>query len=156
MKKFAFLLLLTLLFVTPFIPAEAKPTDYDTENEGTEDPEASEADDSSAVPRGLHPGNGGDSTRGAVKGFAGGVKQVAYDGPKEFVKETAEESTKKPPIVSVVEGVNKGTQKLLDTTVKGAYKVATLGQGELASYEVQEPEKGSGEPTKIKISIPGT
>ena len=139
MKKFEFFLLFTLLFVAPFIAAAANPTDYDL---GTDDPEGQETSKT--------------EDPSAIKGFAGVVKQVAYDGPKEFVKETAEETTKKPPIVSVVEGVNKGTQKLLDNTVKGAYKVATLGRGELESYEVQEPEKGSGEPTKIKISIPGT
>ena len=94
--------------------------------------------------------------QGKVIGLAKGVKQVAYEGPKEFVKETAEEAPKKPPIVNVIEGVNKGTEKLLDHTIKGAYKVATLGTGELESYEVQEPEKGSGEPTKFKISLPGT
>ena len=98
----------------------------------------------------------GSSDESAVRGFAGGVKQVAYDGPKDFVKETAGEVPKKPPLVSVVEGVNRGTQKLLDHTVKGAYRVATLGTSELESYEVEEPEKGSGEPTKIKISLPGT
>lgn len=91
-----------------------------------------------------------------LKGMAKGVKQVVYTGPKEFTKETVAEVPKKPPIVNVVEGVNRGTQKLLDNTVRGAYRVVTLGTSELESYEVQEPEKGSGEPTKIKISIPGT
>ena len=96
------------------------------------------------------------STGSHIKSFAGGVKQVAYEGPRDLVKETATEIPKKPPIVNVVEGVNRGTKKLLDHTIKGAYKVATLGTGELQSYEVEEPEKGSDEPTKIKISLPGT
>ena len=47
----------------------------------------------------------------------------------------------------------RGTQSLLDNTVKGAVKVATLGYGEVESYEVQEPEKGSGDPTKIKLKF---
>ena len=97
-----------------------------------------------------------DSSGSTLHTFATGVKQVAYDGPKELAKETVSEVPKKPPIVSVVEGVNRGTQKLLDNTIRGAYKVATLGTSELDSYEIQEPEKGSDEPTKIKISIPGT
>lgn len=97
-----------------------------------------------------------DSSPSPIKGLASGVKQVAYDGPKDFAKETIREAPKKPPIVSVVEGINKGTEKFIDHTIKGAYKVATLGMSELDSYEVQEPEKGSGEPTKFKISIPGT
>ena len=112
----------------------------------------SQADEESKTEEPAATGENGN----AVKGIAQGVKQVAYDGPKELIEETTEEATKKPPIVNVVEGVNRGTQKLLDHTVKGAYKVATLGTSELKSYEIQEPEKGSGEPTKIKISIPGT
>ena len=92
----------------------------------------------------------------AAKNFAGGVKQVAYEGPKDLAKETLEEVPKKPPIVSIVEGMNRGTEKLIDHTIKGAYRVATLGKSELKSYEVQEPEKGSKEPTKFKISLPGT
>ena len=91
-----------------------------------------------------------------IGGIAKGVKTVAYDGPKDFAAETMKEVPKKPPIVNVVEGLNRGTEKLLDHTIKGAYKVATLGMSDLESYEVQEPEKGSGEPTKFKISIPGT
>lgn len=96
------------------------------------------------------------SSSSPVQRFAGGIKQVAYEGPKDFAKETASEVPKKPPLLNVVEGVNKGTEKLLDHTIKGAYRVATLGTSELESYEVQEPEKGSGEPTKFKISLPGT
>lgn len=91
-----------------------------------------------------------------LKGIASGVKNVAYDAPKDLATETVKEVPKKPPIVNVVEGVNKGTEKFIDHTIKGAYKVVTLGTSELESYEVQEPEKGSGEPTKFKISIPGT
>ncbi len=93
---------------------------------------------------------------GAVKGMAKGVKSVAYEGPKDFVEETGKEIPKKPSLNNMVEGVNRGTEKLLDHTVKGAYKVATLGKGELHSYEIEEPKKGSDETTKIKIKIPGT
>ena len=92
----------------------------------------------------------------APEHFASGVKKIVYDAPKDLVTETAEEVPKKPPIISIVEGMNRGTQKFLDHTVKGAYRVATLGTSELESYEIEEPEKGSDEPTKIKISLPGT
>ena len=91
-----------------------------------------------------------------IKGIASGVKNIAYDAPKDLAAETVKEAPKKPPLVNVVEGINKGTEKFIDHTIKGAYKVVTLGTSELESYEVQEPEKGSGEPTKFKISIPGT
>lgn len=96
------------------------------------------------------------SSSSPIQRIASGVKQVAYDGPKEFTEETVEDVPKKPPLVGVVEGMNERTKKLLDHTLKGVYRVATLGTSELESYEIEEPEKGSGEPAKIKISIPGT
>ena len=136
MKKIFAFVSLVFFFVTPSLLARNDSYQYDTDP--PQDTADSTADDS------------------AITGIAKGVKRVAYEGPKDFAKETVKEIPKKPPIVAVVEGVNEGTKKLLDNTVRGAYKVATLGQGELESYEVQEPEKGSGEPTKIKISIPGT
>lgn len=126
MKKIAFFLSGFLIALSPFLLAR-------------EDP--SKSDEPSSSP---------------LKGIASGVREVAYDAPKDLTTETVKEVPKKPPIVSVVEGVNKGTEKFIDHTIKGAYKVATLGMSELESYEVQEPEKGSGEPTKFKISLPGT
>ena len=92
----------------------------------------------------------------AVRKMASGVKQVAYEGPKDLAKETVAEGPKKRSLTGMIEGANEGTKKLLDHTLKGAYRVATLGQSELESYEVEEPRKGSDETTKIKISIPGT
>lgn len=100
--------------------------------------------------------NSSNAASSSLQGIASGVKKVAYEGPKDFVKETVKEVPKKPSIGNVVEGVNKGTEKLLDHTVKGAYKVATFGKGDLESYEIEEPRKGSDDTTKIKIKIPGT
>ena len=99
---------------------------------------------------------GSSSGSSAVQGVAGGIKKIVYEAPKDFTKETAKGVVRKPPIDNVVEGVNKGTEKLLDHTVKGAYKVATFGRGDLKSYEIEEPRKGSDDTTKIKIKIPGT
>lgn len=138
MKKLALFLFCLMLISVPSLLAMQDPSDSEENDEQAAPPPSS------------------TSSTSAIKGFAGGVKQVAYTGPKEFTKETVSQVPKKPPIVAVVEGVNTGTQKLLDHTVKGAYKVATLGKGELKSYEVEEPRKGSDETTKIKISIPGT
>lgn len=75
---------------------------------------------------------------------------------EEPAEETSEDISKRPTLTNMVKGMNRGTEKLLDHTIKGAYKVATLGQSELERYEVEEPEKGSGDITKFKISIPGT
>jgi len=90
-----------------------------------------------------------------AQGMAAGVKEIV-SGPAGFVSETARGTASRSPVNGALEGVNDGSQKLLDNTVKGAVKVATLGFGEVHNYEVQEPEAGSGEPTKIKIKIPGT
>lgn len=88
--------------------------------------------------------------------IAGGVKQATVDSTAGFVSETAEGTTNDTPVVGTLEGARKGTEKVLDNTVKGAYKVATLGYGDDPSYSVEEPEAGTDEPTKIKIKIPGT
>ncbi len=90
-----------------------------------------------------------------VQGVASGIKDVV-SGPAGFVSETARGTASRSPVNGALEGVNDGSQELLDHTVKGAVKVATLGFGDVHHYEVQEPEAGSGEPTKIKIKIPGT
>ncbi len=92
----------------------------------------------------------------ALKRFAGGVKQASVDSAAGFISETAESTAEEPPIVGTLEGARKGTGKILDSTVRGAVKVVTLGKGEVNDYEVVEPEKGTDEPTKIKIKIPGT
>jgi hypothetical protein len=83
-------------------------------------------------------------TGNPVTRMASGVKQATVDSTAGMVSETADGD------------VLKGTEKALDNTVKGAYKVATLGYGEDPSYTVEEPEAGTDEPTKIKIKIPGT
>lgn len=86
-----------------------------------------------------------------------GVYDEDLDEEEELEEgETVEEESGRNPLTRAVEGVNEGTEKILDRTLKGAYRVATFGQSKLESYEVEEPEKGSGEPTKFKISIPGT
>ncbi len=94
-------------------------------------------------------------TQSAAREFAGGIKTVA-SGPAALLSETAQGTAGSKSVDGTLEGVNTGSERLLDNTLKGTVKVATLGMGELKHYEVQEPEAGSGEPTKIKIKIPGT
>ena len=91
-----------------------------------------------------------------LKNFASGVKQSTVDSTTGLISDTADATTADAPIISTIEGARKGTGKVLDSTVKGAYKVATLGYGGEPTYEVEEPETGSGEPTKVRIKIPGT
>ncbi|MDD5216688.1 MAG: hypothetical protein PHN49_11000 [Candidatus Omnitrophica bacterium] len=91
-----------------------------------------------------------------LKGIASGVKEATVDSTEGLLVDTAEGSTSGNPVTGTLEGARKGTGQVLDKTVKGAYKVATLGFGDLKSYEVEPPESESGDTTKIKIKIPGT
>ena len=90
------------------------------------------------------------------KNMAGGVKQATVDSAAGFVSDTTEGTKENAAVVGTLEGARQGSEKILDNTVKGVSKVATLGYGEVKSYEIQEPESGKDEPTKIKIKIPGT
>ena len=96
------------------------------------------------------------STQNPAKNFAGGVKQATVDSAAGLLSETADGTAEDAPIVGTVEGIRKGSGKVLDNTVKGVGKVATLGYGDVDNYEVEEPEHGTDEPTKIRIKIPGT
>ena len=91
-----------------------------------------------------------------VKGIAGGVKQATVDSATGLIGETTQGTAEDAPVIGTVEGARLGSQKVLDNTVKGVAKVATLGYGNVESYEVEEPESGTDEPTKIRIKIPGT
>lgn len=91
-----------------------------------------------------------------IKEFAGGIKQTTVDSTTGFIQETTESSDTGDPVTGALEGARQGTGRVLDNTVKGAVKVATLGYGHVDHYEVEEPEAGSGETTKIKFKIPGT
>ena len=98
---------------------------------------------------------GEKKSRNPLKNFFGGVKQATVDSTSDLVTETSE-GVSGTSVNSTVEGVNRGAEKVLDNTVKGASKVATFGYGEVQNYEVKEPEKGSDDTTKIRIKIPGT
>ncbi len=89
-------------------------------------------------------------------GIAEGVKTATVDSTAGFLSETKDSTAEGKPVVGTLEGARKGTGAILDNTVKGALKVATLGQGDVENYEVKEPEKNSDETTKITIKIPGT
>ena len=95
-------------------------------------------------------------SQSSVERFASGVKESTVDGPKELLSETVSGTAEDPPIIGTLEGARVGSGKVLDRAVKGAVKVATLGQAEIDSYEVTEPEAQSEKPTKITIKIPGT
>ncbi len=91
-----------------------------------------------------------------IKRMFGGVKQATVDSTAGLVSETTDGTRENPAVVGTLEGARQGSESVLDNTVKGVSKVATLGYGEVKHYEIEEPESGSDEPTKIKIKIPGT
>ena len=86
------------------------------------------------------------------KGIVSGVKQATVDSTTGFISETAE-GAKSSPVTGTLDGVSKGSESVLDNTVKGVAKVATLGYGEVDHIDVVEPEANSGEPTKVKIKF---
>lgn len=98
----------------------------------------------------------GEPRTNPFKNIAGGVKQATVDSAAGFVSDTTEGTRDNPAVLGTLEGAREGSGKILDNTVKGVSKVATLGYGEVKNYEIEEPESGTDEPTKIKIKIPGT
>ena len=97
-----------------------------------------------------------------VKGVASGVAEVGK-APGKLVAETVKETTSKPPIEGTVEGVGKGASELVKSTVRGTYKIATLGYGKVDQVDVENPkteqssiDPGEKKPTRFKIRIPGT
>jgi len=142
-RKNRYIPLILILFLSLFQLGMARPAQYDEDAREAE--RHAKAEKKAASER-----------SNPAKEIASGVKEATYDSTKDLLSETADSTANEPPVVGTVEGARLGSGKVLDHTLKGAYKVATLGFGELESYEVEEPESGSGEPTKIKIKIPGT
>ncbi|MBI3306496.1 MAG: hypothetical protein HYZ84_01635 [Candidatus Omnitrophica bacterium] len=97
-----------------------------------------------------------ESRHVSARKMASGVKESTVDSASSLLSETTEGAMEDGPIVGTLEGARQGTGTVLDKTVKGVSKVATLGYGEVKHYEVEEPEANSNQPTKIKIRIPGT
>ena len=55
------------------------------------------------------------------------------------------------PIVGTLDGTQQAGEKVVDNTIKGVKKVASLGYAKDDSYEIAQPEKGSGDAAKIKL-----
>jgi len=103
-------------------------------------------------------------------GIAAGVKEATYDSTKGLLSDTRD-GARQGAVTGTLEGITQGSGKVLDSAVKGAVKVASLGQADLKSYEVTQPEsnavnttlyspssvdKSDSDMTKITIKIPGT
>lgn len=91
--------------------------------------------------------------RHMAKTFASGLKQATVDNTTDVLSDTVDGTKEDAPIVGTLDGARKSTGKVLDNTVKGAAKVATLGYVDEPRYEFEEPEKGSGDTSKIKFKF---
>lgn len=87
-----------------------------------------------------------------ITGIASGVKQAAVDSTTGLISETAESTAEKPPVIGTLEGARDATEGVVDNAVKGVVKVATFGYADVHEVKKEEPEKGSGEPTKFSIN----
>lgn len=85
--------------------------------------------------------------------FVGGIKQATVDNTADVISDTAEGTRNDAPVIGTLEGARKSTEKVLDNTVKGAAKIATLGYVENPRYEVEDPKKGTDDTTKIKFKF---
>ncbi|MFH0984464.1 MAG: hypothetical protein V1882_02895 [Candidatus Omnitrophota bacterium] len=89
--------------------------------------------------------------RHPMKNFATGVKEVTYDNVRDTLSDTAKGTAHEKPIVGTLDGTQQAGEKVVDNTIKGVKKVASLGYAKDDSYEIAQPEKGSGEAAKIKL-----
>lgn len=106
----------------------------------------------------------GKSILKPVRGVAAGVVGVG-EGAKELVAQTVEETKSGKFIEGTVEGVAAGSKAMVDSTVRGAYRVATLGYGELQPGDIEHeaptrPERAGGigdqeggKPSRFKINF---
>jgi hypothetical protein len=88
-----------------------------------------------------------------AKNFVGGLEEATVGSTTSLVEETAESAKEEGPVVGTLEGARQASGTVLDKTLKGAVKVATLGYGDLQSYEIEEPRANTDETTKIKLSF---
>lgn len=86
-----------------------------------------------------------------AKNFATGIKEVTVDNVKDSLGDTAEGTIHEKPVIGTLDGAQRAGEKVIDNTIKGAKKVVSLGMAKDDSYEIEEAEKGSGDPAKIKL-----
>ncbi len=86
-----------------------------------------------------------------AKNFATGIKEVTYDNVRDTLSDTGGSTMREKPIVGTLDGTQQAGEKVVDNTIKGVKKVASLGYAKDDSYEIAQPEKGSGDAAKIKL-----
>lgn len=86
-----------------------------------------------------------------AKNFAKGIKEVTYDNVRDTLSDTARSTVHEKPVVGTLDGTQQAGEKVVDNTIKGVKKVASLGYAKDESYEIAQPEEGSGDAAKIKL-----
>jgi hypothetical protein len=86
-----------------------------------------------------------------AKNFATGVKEMTVDNVKDTLGDTAHGTMSEKPVIGTLDGTQQAGEKVVDNTIKGVKKVASLGYAKDDSYEIEQAEKGSGEAAKIKL-----
>ena len=138
MKKLYFAVLVLVIAVANF--GMARSGQYDEEARQEEKIQKQIVEDTKAVQKSY-----------PAKNFATGVKEMTVDNAKDALSDTAGGTLSKNPVAGTLEGARQGTDKVIDNTIKGVKKVASLGYAKDDSYEVQEAEKGSGDAAQIKL-----
>ena len=89
--------------------------------------------------------------RHPAKNFATGIKEVTYDNVKDTLGDTAHGTMSEKPVVGTLDGTQQAGEKVIDNTIKGVKKVASLGYAKDDSYEIEQPKEKSGDAAKIKL-----
>jgi len=92
-----------------------------------------------------------EEKRQPLKNFATGVKELTVDNTKDALVDTAEGTISKRPVVGTLNGAQQGSSKVVDNTIKGVKKVVSLGYATDESYEIEQPQQGSGDAAKVKL-----
>jgi len=100
-----------------------------------------QTDQETQVPEKSHP----------AKNFATGVKEMTVDNVKDTLSDTGSSTLHEKPVVGTLDGTQQAGEKVVDNTIKGVKKVASLGYAKDDSYEIEQAEKGSGDAAKIKL-----
>ena len=139
MKKRIFVTLV-LVIALANVCMGRKPDQYDQDARAQEKAQKA-MDRETQVPEKRHP----------AKNFATGIKEVTYDNVKDTLGDTAHGTMSEKPVVGTLDGTQQAGEKVVDNTIKGVKKVASFGYAKDDSYEIQQAEKGSGDPAKIKL-----
>lgn len=86
-----------------------------------------------------------------AKNFATGVKEVTYDNIRDTLSDTAGSTMHEKPVIGTLDGTQQAGGKVIDNTIKGVKKVASLGYAKNDSYEIEQAEQHSGDAAKIKL-----